>query len=361
MGDEIAAIVIDNGSYCMRAGFAGDDEPKSTFRSVVGKPKDTTDKKSRYIGDEAQTLRERLALTYPIQQGIITDMSAMEAIWYYTFYNELRAAPEEHPVLLTDPPLNPKESREKITQIYFETFSVPAMYLSVQGLLALYAAGRTTGIVVDIGEGVCDGVIVNEGYGIPHATFRTDIGGRDLTDYMRYLLKDAGYTYPDREVVREIKEKVAYVALDPKKSEEECPEMTYECTDGSSVTLDAQRWKCTEALFSPSLIGRKCVGVHEAIYRAITKCDVDIRSDLYSNIVLSGGSTLFAGIEERITQEIMNLAPKAKKVKCVAPPERKIFPWIGGSILASLSTFQSMWISKEEYDESGPLIVHQKC
>ena len=91
------------------------------------------------------------------------------------------------------------------------------------------------------------------------------------------------------------------------------------------------------------------------------KCDLDIRRDLYSNIVMSGGSTMFAGISERLAKELQGLAPAAMKVKVVAPPERKYSVWIGGSILSSLSTFQQMWISKAEYDESGPSIVHRKC
>jgi len=96
-------------------------------------------------------------------------------------------------------------------------------------------------------------------------------------------------------------------------------------------------------------------------YNSIMKCDVDIRKDMYSNIVLSGGSTMFPGIADRMQKEIVNLAPGTMKVKIIAPPERKYSVWIGGSILASLSTFQQMWMSKEEYDESGPSIVHRKC
>jgi len=91
------------------------------------------------------------------------------------------------------------------------------------------------------------------------------------------------------------------------------------------------------------------------------KCDVDMRTDLYSNVVLSGGTTMFPGIADRMHKELLNLAPSNIKVKIIAPPERKYSVWIGGSILASLPVFQQMWISKQEYDESGPAIVHRKC
>ena len=118
---------------------------------------------------------------------------------------------------------------------------------------------------------------------------------------------------------------------------------------------------CPEVLFNPSLLGMEAVGVHDTTFNSIMKCDVDIRKDLYGNIVLSGGTTMFTGIADRMSKEVTSLAPSSMKVKVVAPPERKFSVWIGGSILASLSTFQQMWIAKNEYDESGHSIVHRKC
>ena len=114
-------------------------------------------------------------------------------------------------------------------------------------------------------------------------------------------------------------------------------------------------------LFQPSFIGKEASGIHDCTFQTIMKCDVDIRKDLYGNVVLSGGTTMFAGIADRMIKEVTALAPSSMKIKVVAPPERKFSVWIGGSILASLSTFQQMWIAKSEYDESGPSIVHRKC
>jgi len=131
--------------------------------------------------------------------------------------------------------------------------------------------------------------------------------------------------------------------------------------DGQVITIGSERFRCAEVLFKPSLIGLEQAGIHQTTYDSIMKCDVDIRKDLYGNTVLSGGTTMFEGIADRMTKEITALAPASMKIKIVAPPERKYSVWIGGSILASLSTFQSMWISKQEYDESGPSIVHRKC
>merc|ERR1711959_789461 len=127
------------------------------------------------------------------------------------------------------------------------------------------------------------------------------------------------------------------------------------------ITIGAERFRCPEVMFQPDLIGKEQGGIHELTYKSIMKTDVDIRRDLYTNTVLSGGTTMFQGIDKRLTKELTALAPAAVKVKIVAPPERKYSVWIGGSILSSLSTFQEMWISKDEYDESGPNIVHRKC
>jgi len=138
-------------------------------------------------------------------------------------------------------------------------------------------------------------------------------------------------------------------------------EKSYELPDGQVITIGNERFRCPEALFQPSFLGMEACGIHETTYNSIMKCDVDIRKDLYANTVMSGGTTMYPGIADRMQKEITALAPSTIKIKIIAPPERKYSVWIGGSILASLSTFQQMWISKQEYDESGPGIVHRKC
>lgn len=369
-------VIIDNGSGYTKAGLSGEDAPRCVFPCIVGRPKVESimvgsEKKDVFIGDEAQAKRGILVLKYPIEHGIVENWDDMEQIWNHTFYNELRVVPSDHKVLLTEAPLNPKANRERMVSIMFESFQVPATYIAIQAVLSLYASGKFTGDVLDSGDGVTHLVPIYDGYSLPHSIQRINLAGRDLTEFLVKLLSERGYHYTtsaERDIVRDIKEKLAYVALDFKeelekaKSGSSC-EKSYEMPDGTMMTIGSERFRCAEALFDPKMIGREFGGIHQVCNESIQKSDIDIRKDLYQNICLSGGTTLYPGIAERLLKEMQAICPAniASKVKVHAPPERKFSVWIGGSILTSINTFNDMWITKAEYEESGASIVHRKC
>jgi len=294
----------------------------------------------------------------------------MEAIWNHTFANELRVDPKEHPVVLTEPPLNPKVNRERMVQIMFDKFKVPGVYIGIQAVLALYASGRTTGVVLDCGDGVTHVVPIYEGYSLPHAIQRLDLAGRDLTDYMIRLLTERGYSFTtsaEREIVRDIKEQLCYVAEDPEEEElrgrldPSKLNRNYILPDGQVITITTARFLSVEPLFAPSLLGMDTVGIHELLHSSIMKCDVDIRRDMFSNIVLSGGTTSLPGFARRMEIELARLTVGSMKIKISTFDKPQTAVWNGASVMASLLTFEDMWITRAEYEQSGAKIVHRKC
>jgi actin len=370
--DSSPHIVCDNGSGMVKCGFAGDDAPRAVFGSIVGRPKSEqamlgTGKKDFLVGGEAQAKRGILNIRYPIEHGVVANWEDMEKIWHYTFYNEMRVNPDEHNVLLTEAPLNPVQNREKMASIMFEKFGVPGIYVGIQAVLSLFSTGRTTGVVLESGDGVTHTVPIYEGFALPHAIKRVDMAGRDMTEHMMKLLIESGNTFStpaEKEIVRSIKEQLAYVALDFEEemtnASKQPIDADFQLPDGSTMKVGTQRFRCPEALFKPSMINLEADGFQDMTFKSINKCDMDVKRDLYNNIVLSGGTTMFRGLPERLQKEIQNLAPSSVTPKVIAQPERKHAAWIGGSILSSLDTFHSSWVRKAEYEED-PNIVHFKC
>ncbi|CCG81414.1 Actin-2 [Taphrina deformans PYCC 5710] len=321
-----------------------------------------------FIGSRIQELRGLLKIKYPLEHGIVTDWSDMERIWSYIYSEELKIQSEDHPVLLTEAPHNPRSNRDTAAQLLFETFNIPALYVSIQAVLSLYASGRTTGIVLDSGDGVTHAVPVFEGFSVTNAIQRIDLAGRDVTDYLQLLLrKESGVrltTSAETEIVKEIKERECYLTSDYKKETREWltrqKRKEYKLPDGQVVELGSERWNCNEILFDPELIGSESEGLHSLVVNSINRVDLDLRKQLFQNIVLSGGTTMTRGFGDRLLREVKQVAVKDLKIKIYAPPERKITTWIGGSILASLSTFRKMWVSAEEYNEN-PELIHTKC
>ncbi|XP_064607393.1 actin-like [Liolophura sinensis] len=366
--DVLQAIVIDSGSGTTKAGFAGDDPPRAVIPSIVGRPRGQG-QKSVYVGDEAISKASALALKFPIEHSYISNWDDIEKIWQHIFTKELHATPEKHPVLLTEPPRNPKANREKMMQIMFERFGTPATYIVTGAVLSLYASGRTTGIVLDSGDGTTHAVPIYEGHALPYGITHIDLAGRELNGFIRKFLTDRGFilsSAEERNIIRDIKEKLCYVALDFKQemataSSSSSLEKSYKLPDGQVITIGNERFRCPEALFQPSFLGMETAGIHETTYNSIMKCDVDLRKRLFANVVLSGGTTTFPGIADRLEKEITSLAPTGMRVKINTPLERRCSAWYGGSMLASMPTFMQMCVRKDTYDEIGPSIVHRMC
>ncbi|KAJ5078133.1 actin-7-related [Anaeramoeba ignava] len=327
-------IIIDNGSQTLKVGYAGDDAPYKILPTIIGKPKNKEliqmfGGKEYYIGDSAKAKSGILNLNYPIKHGIITNWDDMERIWYDAFYNELRIIPEEDSFLFTESPLNPKENREKTTEIMFESFDVHSFYLANSAMLAMYQSGKKTGIIVEIGDDFSSVVPIYDGFCLPDSIMKSNLAGREITNYLIQNLNQKGIEF----------------------------KTTYE----KDMIEDLKKKTCYKLLFKPSLIGIETQGIHQMICNSLNKISVGIRKELYQNIILSGGSSLFPGLTERIQKEVSQLLPLKIKIQIISPPERWLSTWIGASILASTSNFAKMWITKEDYQENGPKIVHQKC
>ena len=319
-----------------------------------------------YVGNDAQDKRDMLFIKYPIEHGIVTNWDDMTKIWHHAFHNELMVDPEEHPVLLTEPAINPKGNREKMTTIMFETFYAPAVYVATQPVLSLYGSGRTTGMVLQSGDNTTYSVPIYEGHTLPYAIYHLGFGGCDLTSYLVRILAERAHSFTtisEREIARDIKETLCYVALDfdhGMAATSSCPEATYELPDGHVINLGNERFRCPEAMLQPILMGVETIGVDELTFNSIMRCDADIHQELCANIVLSGGNMMFPGMAARIQKEIAALTPDTMEIKVIAADGSNSV-WIGGSMLAAQSTFQQMCISKDEYDEYGPTRVHCKC
>ncbi|KAL9650536.1 hypothetical protein ABK040_004755 [Willaertia magna] len=369
----LPTVILDNGSGSIKAGIAGYEKPISDFPNIIGKPKDTslivgTVNRSSYVGESAISKRGVLLLDYPIENGIVTNWEAWEEVFEYTYFNELKLAPEEQPLLMTDAPLTPKNIREKLTEIIMEKYEIPAFYLGIQGVLALMASGRLTGVCLDVGDGNAHSIPMFDGQLIPNAVFRLGLGGRDITEYLMKMLSERGHNFvrsAEREIIRNVKEKLCYIAVDyqeecTKAEESSALEKEYVLPDGRNLVIANERFRSTEVLFTPQFIGMESSGIHEITFDSISHSPIDIRKTLYHNIVISGGCTLLDGLQERMQREITELAPSSMDIRVVAPENRRHLVWIGGSIMATLSSFFNLCLTRDEYNEYGPEAIHVK-
>eukprot|EP00601_Ochromonadales_sp_CCMP2298_P013126 CAMPEP_0173253452 /NCGR_PEP_ID=MMETSP1142-20121109/21329_1 /TAXON_ID=483371 /ORGANISM="non described non described, Strain CCMP2298" /LENGTH=340 /DNA_ID=CAMNT_0014186685 /DNA_START=67 /DNA_END=1086 /DNA_ORIENTATION=+ len=340
MAEANQPIVIDNGTGVLKAGFAGADKPRIVFRSCVGRTKHSRvmpggalEGTDIFIGSKVEEHRGALKLSYPMESGIVQNWTDMEKIWSYVYSRDnLNVVSEDHAVLLTEAPLNPFSNREKAAEIFFEALNAPALFCSIQAILSLYASGRTTGVVMDSGDGVTHVVPVYEGFALPHAVKRIDVAGRSITNYLQILLRRSGRAFTtssELEIVRQIKEKCCVVAFNPVEQEKQATFFPYQLPDGTVLNMGPESFRAPEVLFHPELIGSESPGVHDCLVTSIMQTDIDLRRLLFGQIVLAGGSTMFGGFGDRLLNEIRkhSLSPADMKIRIAAPPERLFSTW----------------------------------
>lgn len=378
-------LVCDNGTGFVKCGYAGSNFPAHIFPSLVGRPIiraanriDDIEVKDLMVGDEASKLRSMLEVNYPMENGMVRNWDDMCHVWDYTFGPEkLDIDPSGCKILLTEPPMNPTRNREKMIEVMFEQYGFDSAYIAIQAVLTLYAQGLLTGVVVDSGDGVTHICPVYEGFALPHLTRRLDIAGRDVTRYLIKLLLLRGYAFnhtADFETVRLMKEKLCYVGYDIATEQKLAQETTflvepYTLPDGRVIKVGGERFEASEALFQPHLINVEGQGIAELVFNAIQSAEMDMRSDLYRHVVLSGGSTMYPGLPSRLEREIKQLYLERVlkgdtdrlskfKIRIEDPPRRKDMVFIGGAVLADvMKDREDFWMSKAEYQEKGLAVL----
>eukprot|EP01113_Clastostelium_recurvatum_P042542 TRINITY_DN68_c0_g2_i2.p1 TRINITY_DN68_c0_g2~~TRINITY_DN68_c0_g2_i2.p1 ORF type:complete len:436 (-),score=164.91 TRINITY_DN68_c0_g2_i2:148-1404(-) len=402
----LPAVVIDNGTGYTKMGFAGNVEPNyiipTTIATNEAKAKQTSAAKKKgvedldfFIGDEAQANSKSYDMFYPIRHGQIDNWTHMEQFWEQCIFKYLRAEPEDHYFLLTEPPLNAPENREYTAEIMFETFNVPGLYIAVQAVLALAASWTSkavkertlTGTVIDSGDGVTHVIPVAEGYVIGSSIKHIPIAGRDISGFVQQLMRERETTIPpseSMEVAKRVKETYSYVCPDIVKEfakyDNEPEKWIREVTAHESVTkkpytyeVGYERFLGPEVFFSPEVISSDFLTpLPKVVDDTIQSCPIDTRRLLYKNIVLSGGSTMFKDFSKRLQRDIKRAADyRIKRSEELSGGKLKAVPievnvishhmqryavWFGGSMLASTPEFYNVCHTKAAYDEYGPSI-----
>uniref|UniRef100_T1JBA2 Uncharacterized protein n=1 Tax=Strigamia maritima TaxID=126957 RepID=T1JBA2_STRMM len=422
-GDEVGALVFDIGHYSIRAGYAGEDSPKAEIPSHAGVveemvepmetnikegsiPAATSDKKYFIDTTSIHVARKGMEMSTFLKDGMIEDWDLFEKMLDNIYSRHIKSESHLHPVLMSEAPLNARSKREKLTELMFEKYNIPAFFLVKNAVLAAFANGRSTGVVVDSGATHTSAVPVHDGYVLTQAIVKTPLAGDFISLQCKQLLEDSnievvpGYMIGSKEVVKEcelpkytrkpiipevtkswhsyaVKEvlqdfqaTVLQVSDIPygETQVENMPTVHYEFPNGYNQDFGAERFKIPERLFDPSnlkgVVGNTVLGISHIVTTSVGMCDIDIRPSLYGSIIVTGGNTLIQGFTERLNRDLSNKTPPSMRLKVISvggSAERRFGAWIGGSILASLGSFQQMWISKQEYEESGKSQVDRKC
>ncbi|XP_044517535.1 actin-like protein 10 [Gracilinanus agilis] len=375
------AVVIDNGSGFTKVGFAGEEKPRFILKTASCLPNCTS--AMRGMPCHLDALGMAPSQSRPLKHGMVVDWEAMESLWSHLFACGLKTSPKNWPVLMSDSPTSPPSSREKIAELMFETFSVPAFHVASTGLLALCSGGSLSGLAVEAGAGVCHTTPIYAGHTWHKATFRLDMAGAALSKYLHGLLLEA---CPDprlqalpRRAITKLKKQFCYVSLDYEAALQRSPtprhpSTSFHTANDCLVTLTNELFRCPEPLFQPSLLGHSSPGLPSLAFQALQAVPETIRPKLAANVVVAGGSTLFPGFPQRLGLELEALCLKQQQQQqqgpaatsgtvlhpqLVAKPERGLAAWVGGSMAGSLRPFHRLWVSRALYEERGAGCVHE--
>ncbi|XP_059055392.1 uncharacterized protein LOC131849348 [Achroia grisella] len=366
MSFEKPAVVIDNGSYSIKAGFASDNHPVSMFRTVVGRPSYLKGKYGReayevFIGDNAMANLEDLELNHPVQNGRIVNWDNIERIWHHVFYKELKVAPEDRAVILTCSVTSPIAEKIKSCEVFFETLNAPALCVQSEAVLSLYGVGQTTGLCVDIGHDTTTVSPVYEGGLVQYARMQTNYAGAQVSNILKEILQDRKYNFDIKceTIIDDIK-RMLYVTPDCAMSRWNYQRI-YTLPSGENIDVSQETFMCGEMFFQPNLFQvdkTKYLSLQEAIVTSCLKCDAELRSDLYDVIVPCGGLAVVPGLSNRLADELESLVKRPVNVICSS--ESYVTTWLGGATFAGLSDSKKMWINKQQYDDYGAKIVINK-
>jgi actin beta/gamma 1 len=394
MAEQTPVVIIDNGSYRLRAGFQSDAAPRVVVPSLVGSRRNAgialaAGQRQDVVGTQAWRNRGILSCSEPVHGGVTQSWPDVERLWSDVVYRELRVAPENFCFIVTEPPNNTAANKEAALEALMETFNARSCFLGNTAVLSLYSYGLSTGVVVDSGLHGTTCVPVHEGYALGRHTTSTDVAGAVLTDRLGSLLDKLGYAFSttiEVDVVNAVKESLCHVR--PSDADEPAgPEGAgFTLPDGQFIPLSNEMIDTTEALFDFSVLGGAHdtkvkvyedsgaefhpTGVPKGIswltYGAIYKCEPALRRRLFSNVVLGGGSTLFAGMRERLSTEMRQLyrqmhpGERVADIAIDALECRQFSAWLGGAMLSQLSMFPHLTVSKQEYEEHGKSVIHFK-
>ena len=375
-------IIVDIGSGEVKAGFSGEENPKVIFKNYFGEPKynkilrifnnESQELNEKFIGEDCDKYMGIIKLRFPVKHGIFQNEQDILSIFDY-IYSKLGISSQEikeHPVLITEPLLNPYTNREKIACSLFDNLGVPALFFASQPILSLFSTSNTSGVVLESGDGITQSCVVFEGYSIPCSYERYNYGGSDVTEYLKNLLKKRGYNFynsTEYRLVNEIKENSCFcfggnIKNDIKDSKKALNRnlINYYLPDGSSIPIGDERLLATEILFKPEYIGKEYLSLPDMIISSVNKVDIQLRTKLYENILLSGGNTGFNGLHEQMNSELKNKLTKNMKINLQKPEKPQYCCWFGGNIISTLEIFKKMWVTRNDWTEKGSNIVHIK-